>query len=83
MHGPMTTIRRTSTKLWLLVTLMILAGCLMSCASPAPKVVTIPADRKLTLLPDGNYQVTPAWLRDRYEYERAMKDQLEKYRNAR
>jgi hypothetical protein len=40
----------------------------------------IPADRTVTRLPNGNYEVTPAWLLDRYEYERHMKAETEKLR---
>lgn len=77
MRRPTTTTRAASTGLWLVAMLMISASCLTSCAFPAGQVVVIPADRTLTLLPDGNYLATPAWLKDRYEYERALKARLE------
>jgi hypothetical protein len=38
----------------------------------------IPADRLIKNLPNGNYEVTPAWLQERYEYERWLKAELER-----
>ena len=36
----------------------------------------VPADRAIAKLPDGNYEVTPAWLQERYEIERGMTERL-------
>jgi hypothetical protein len=30
----------------------------------------------ISLLPSGNYEVTPAWLKERYEYELDITDRL-------
>ena len=40
-------------------------------------VVVVPASREVKLLPNGNYEVTAAWLQERYEVERSLKDQLD------
>ena len=39
-------------------------------------MVVIPADREVRALPNGNYEVTPAWLQDRYEYEAWITEQV-------
>lgn len=69
---------QTTTGRWtrhLLPAMLILSAVfLMSCARVKSQAVIIPADRAVTPLPDGNYQVTPAWLHDRYEYERSIKE---------
>lgn len=38
----------------------------------------IPADKVIKSLPDGNYEVTPAWLQERYRFEAYAADQLKK-----
>lgn len=68
-----TTLRR-SIRLSLSVTLILSALVLMSCTRP--RVSVIPADRMLKSLPNGNYEVTPAWLQERYKYERWAQEQL-------
>ena len=68
--------------LWLIVTLMCLAACLTSCAPQPVQVKIIPADRMLISLPDGNYRVTPLWLKERYEFERYLKEKLTGYEVA-
>lgn len=65
------------TGLLLIGMLILSAGSLMSCAH-RHEVVVIPADRMIIKLPDGNYKVTPAWLKERYEYERWLKEELER-----
>jgi hypothetical protein len=70
------------TALLLTATLLLSAICTTSCASLTRRdgVKVIPADRTVTRLANGNYEVTPAWLLDRYEYERHMKAETEKLR---
>jgi len=72
----MITTSKNLIRPWLAATLLLSALSLTSCASP--RVTVIPADRMIKPLPGGNYEVTPAWLKDRYEYERTMKERLEK-----
>lgn len=48
----------------LLLYLLFLSGC-----GGKERVVVIPADREVKLLPCGNYLVTPAWIRERLEAE--------------
>ncbi len=71
----MKTTRKRLMLLWLLVTWMLLAPLLTSCA---PRVAVIPSERLIKSLPSGNYEVTPAWLQERYRYERWAADELEK-----
>ncbi len=59
-----------------ILSLLCLAGCLTTrpplaatAAPPTPVVKVIPADKVVTRLPDGNYEVTPAWLQERYRLE--------------
>ena len=35
----------------------------------SPTLRVIPADRVVRALPNGNYEVTPAWIQDRYRLE--------------
>lgn len=63
--------------LLLMAMLILSVGFLGSCAH-RPEVVVIPADKMIIKLPDGNYKVTPAWLLERYEYERWLKEELRK-----
>ena len=71
----MTTTPRNLIRLLLLAMLMLSALPLSSCASPQP-VMVIPADRMIRPLPNGNYEVTPAWLQDRYRLERWQAEKL-------
>ena len=65
----------------LVISALLSTGCAFRKA-PAPEMVVIPADREVRALPDGNYEVTPAWLQDRYEYEAWITDQLESCRKT-
>ena len=69
-----------STRPWLIATLLtcllLSTGCGWSKSQPQTTLVVLPADRTIKSLPDGNYEVTPAWLQDRYEYERTITQQL-------
>ncbi|MDW7643435.1 MAG: hypothetical protein SCI25_00170 [Desulfuromonadales bacterium] len=49
--------------------------CLTGCASPEIRIV--PEGRIIQPLPNGNYEVTPGWLRDRYEYEAWLTEMLD------
>jgi len=59
-----------------LVCLLLLTGCALF-KSPETQVVVIPSERVIKALPNGNYEVTPAWLKERYEYEAWITEQLE------
>jgi len=61
--------------LWI-ATLTTLVACSMSCASPRSQVTVIPADRMIRKLDNGNYEVTPAWLQERYQLERWQAEKL-------
>ena len=41
-------------------------------------MVVIPEDRMIVSLPDGNFKVTPNWLRERYFYDDYLKEELKK-----
>lgn len=71
----MTTIPRNLTRLLLAGMLMLSVLPLSSCAS-RQQVTVIPADRMIRSLPNGNYEVTPAWLQDRYRLERWQAEKL-------
>ena len=68
---------KTTSRRWMLPLLagmlMLSALCSSGCAG---KTLVIPEDRTVRLLPNGNYEVTPAWLQDRYRYERTLLEQL-------
>lgn len=63
--------RKSSTRPWLPAMLMVSALLLSACAAK-PTITVIPADRMVRELPDGNYEVTPAWLQERLEIERRL-----------
>ena len=69
-------ITKKGNRLLLAATLLISPLCLTSCA--VRQVRIIPADREVRKLDNGNYEVTPAWLLERYETERYWKGQAEK-----
>lgn len=69
---------RILTKQLPLVMLILSPLLLSKCAGSRKNVIVIPADRKVTKLSNGNYEVTPAWLHDRYNAERTLLLQLEK-----
>jgi len=72
---------KNSINILLLITLIVSASCLTSCAFRQPQIKVIPADKMILALPNGNFEVTPAWLKERYEFERWQKEQLEKCEN--
>ena len=71
---------RASTKQLLLAMLILSALCFASCVHRPPQIVVIPGDKMIKQLPNGNYEVTPAWLLERYELERWLKKELEECR---
>ena len=71
----MTTTPRNLTRILLAGMLMLSALPLSSCVS-RQQVTVIPADRMIRPLPNGNYEVTPAWLQDRYRLERWQAEKL-------
>jgi hypothetical protein len=58
-----------TTLLWLL----LLSGC-----ARQPSITVLPSDRTITPLPSGNYEVTPAWLQERYRTERWLHEELKR-----
>ena len=65
-------------KRWFLAMAAALPLFLSACAGKP--VLVIPADRMVKSLPNGNYEVTPAWLLDRYETERGIQRMLDECR---
>lgn len=58
----------------LFILLIVFSAC-------APKsVIVIPEDRMIEKLSDGYYKVSPAWLQERYQYERKLLEDLKKCR---
>lgn len=72
----MKTTRQNLILPWLIVMLMASLLLLSSCASRTQTVLVIPADRTIKALPSGNYEVTPAWLQERYHLERYQAEKL-------
>ncbi len=73
-----------STARWQIAILIISAVLLIACASRRVReaeTVVIPADRQVRALENGNYEVTPAWLQDRYQYEAWITEQLKACRD--
>lgn len=63
--------RKGSMRRFIAVILALCLLCSTGCAyrQSRSKVVVIPADRRIRALDNGNFEVTPAWLKERYEYE--------------
>jgi len=59
---------RNWTGALLVATAVLSAAFSSACARP--EVTVIPEERMMRKLPNGNYEVTPAWLKERYEFER-------------
>lgn len=84
------------TPPWRTATLALLLLSLTACATtprrPAPEpapapaaaetVRVIPADRTLRALPNGNYEVTPAWLQEQYRLMRWQAEEIRKLRGG-
>ena len=69
--------RRPWRKWTALLLAVMLSGSALLSTSCARKLVVIPADRMIKPLPNGNYEVTPAWLQERYRFEMELKRDLE------
>jgi len=75
---------KNSTGRWLIAMVMTSALLFTACASlggrnrSKSELVVITDQRVVKPLENGNYEVTPAWLQERYEYEAWITEQLEK-----
>ncbi len=70
-----------------MLSLLCLTGCLTAANRPLPKpapavetVRLIPANKVVLRLPNGNYEVTPAWLQERYRLESWQASELKRLR---
>ena len=61
--------------------LIVLIGCGTSNAYQKPSV-RIVGEAQMTKLPNGNYEVTPRWIKDRFNAENSMVKQLEDCREG-
>ncbi|MDQ7799553.1 MAG: hypothetical protein RDU76_11540 [Candidatus Edwardsbacteria bacterium] len=79
------TISKKCTRLWLtaILTLWLISSTGCGLLASRQTVRVIPADRAIKKLPNGNYEVTSAWLLERYEYERHLTEELEKVKKGR
>ena len=68
-------------KVILGVCLVMLVGCRTSNAYKKP-TVRIVGEAQMKKLDNGNYEVTPRWLKDRFDAENSMVKQLEDCREA-
>ena len=64
------------------LSLLLFIGCASSNADERP-TVRIVGEAQMTKLPNGNYQVTPRWIKDRFDAENSMIKQLEDCRESR
>ena len=58
------------------LSLVFLVGCGTTNAYERP-TVRIVGDAQMTKLANGNYEVTPRWIKDRFDAENSMVKQLE------
>ena len=58
------------------LSLMLFIGCASSNAYERP-TVRIVCEAQMTKLANGNYEVTPRWIKDRFDAENSMVKQLE------
>ena len=63
-------------KLLIGLCLVLFVGCASSNAYERP-TVRIVGDAQMTKLDNGNYEVTPRWIKDRFDAENSMVKQLE------
>ena len=56
--------------------LVLFIGCANSNKYERP-TVRIVGEAQMTKLPNGNYEVTPRWIKDRFNTENSMVKQLE------
>ena len=64
------------------LSLVFLVGCGTTNAYERP-TVRIVGEAQMTKLANGNYEVTPRWIKDRFNAENSMIKQLEDCREAR
>ena len=64
------------------LSLVFLVGCGTTNAYERP-TVRIVGEAQMTKLPNGNYEVTPRWIKDRFDAENSMVKQLEDCRETR
>ena len=69
-------------KLMVGLCLVVLVGCASSNAYERP-TVRIVGEAQMSKLANGNYEVTPRWIKDRFDAENSMIKQLEDCREAR
>ena len=62
--------------------LVFLVGCGTTNAYERP-TVRIVGEAQMTKLANGNYEVTPRWIKDRFDAENSMVKQLEDCRESR
>ena len=70
-----------------LLSLLCLNGCLTASTPALPKpappvesVRVIPADKIVLRMPNGNYEVTPAWIQERYRLESWLAEENKRLR---
>jgi hypothetical protein len=61
--------------------LVLFIGCANSNKYERP-TVRIVGEAQMTKLPNGNYEVTPRWIKDRFNTENSMVKQLEDCRES-
>ena len=64
------------------LSLVFLVGCGTTNAYERP-TVRIVGEAQMTKLPNGNYEVTPRWIKDRFDADNSMVKQLEDCRETR
>ena len=64
------------------LSLLLFIGCAFSNTYERP-TVRIVGEAQMTKLPNGNYEVTPRWIKDRFDAENSMIKQLEDCRESR
>ena len=64
------------------LSLVFLVGCGTTNAYERP-TVRIVGEAQMTKLANGNYEVTPRWIKDRFDAENSMVKQLEDCRETR
>jgi hypothetical protein len=54
---------------------------ILSCSTKASKVEIVRSDYAIKALPNGNYEVTKAWITEQYRLEAELRKDLENCRN--
>ena len=63
------------------ISLLLFIGC-ANCNKYERPTVRIVGEAQMTKLPNGNYEVTPRWIKDRFNTENSMVKQLEDCRES-